>query len=107
MKRIPNHKINPMITGLLPFTNYNATITAEIDEKGIYRINHWSTTILEYDTYTNRILRLRVDYISQTTSTLVGRILRGLPRLAVENYFPYIVTKDEIRRVRRMLGITK
>lgn len=103
--RIPNHKINPMIRGLLPFTNYNATITAEIDERGIYRINHWRTTILEYDTYTNRILRLRTDYISQTTSTLVGRILRSLPAYTVENYFPHIITKDEMKRVRRMLGI--
>lgn len=103
--RIPNHKINPMIRGLLPFVNYNATITADIDERGIYRINHWRTTILEYDTSTNRILRLRTDYISQTTSTLVGRILRSLPAYTVENYFPQIVTKDEMKRVRRMLGI--
>lgn len=105
MKRLPNHKIASMIGALSPFTNYNATITGEVDEKGVYKITHWATVILEYDTYTNRILKLRTDYISQTTSSLLGRILRALPSHAVEGYFPHIAAKDDLKRVRRMLGI--
>ena len=101
--RIANHQIDSMIRELMPFTNYNATITAELDERGWYRIIHWRTTILEFDTNTNRIISLQVGYISQTTSTLVGRILRNLPKSAVEAYLPYIVHKDEMKRVRSML----
>lgn len=103
--RTPNYKLESLISELKPFTNYNATITAEIDADGIYRIVHWRTTILEFDTNTNRIISLQVGYISQTTSALVGRILRALPRTAVEAYLPLIVGKDDFRRVKRMLRI--
>lgn len=101
--RIANYKIESMIRELKPFVNYNGTITAEIDERGWYRIVHWNTTILEYDTTTNRIIDLRVGYISQTTSALVGRIVRALPMKAVENHLPFIVTKYDFRRIRSML----
>jgi N12 class adenine-specific DNA methylase len=101
--RIANHKIDAEIRALAPFTNYNSTITAEIDARGVYRVVHWRTTILEYDTNASKILYLRADYISQTTSTLVGRILRALPRDAVESFLPYIATKHDFTRVRRML----
>jgi hypothetical protein len=101
--RIANHKIDAEIRALRPFTNYNATITAELDERGWYRIVHWRTTILEFDTNTSQIISLQVRYISQTTSTLVGRILRALPRQAVEDYLPFIVTKHDFKRVRSML----
>jgi hypothetical protein len=104
-KRIPNYQIDAMIRELAPFTNYNASIAATINENGVYRIVHWSTTILEYDTNTNRIIDLRVGYISQTTSALVGRILRGLPPKAVEAYLPLIVTKYDFNRVRKMLRV--
>ena len=101
--RIANYKIDAEIRALAPFTNYNATITAEIDARGVYRIIHWRTTILEFNTNTNQIIHLRADYISQTTSTLLGRILRALPRDAVENFLPFIVTKHDFKRVRSML----
>lgn len=101
--RIPNHKIDAEIRALAPFTNYNATITGEIDARGVYRIVHWRTTILEFDTNTREIVYLQAGYISQTTSTLLGRILRALPRDAVESFLPYIVTKHDFARVRRML----
>jgi hypothetical protein len=101
--RIANFKIDAEIRALRPFTNYNATITAEIDARGVYRIVHWRTTILEFNTNTNQIIHLQAGYISQTTSTLVGRILRALPRDAVESFLPYIVTKHDFTRVRRML----
>lgn len=101
--RIPNHKIDAEIRALAPFTNYNATITGEIDARGVYRIVHWRTTILEFDTNTRQIIHLQAGYISQTTSTLLGRILRALPRNAVESFLPRIVTKHDFARVRRML----
>jgi hypothetical protein len=105
LMRIANYKIESQIRELKPFVNYNGTITAEIDERGIYRITHWRTTILEYDTTRDRLNWLEVGYISQTTSALVGRILRSLPRPAVEAYLPWIVRKDDFRRVKRMLRI--
>lgn len=101
--RIANYKIESLIRELTPFVNYNGTITAEIDPRGIYRIVHWRTTILEYDTNNNRIISLQVGYISQTTSALVGRIVRALPRQAVEDYLPFIVTKYDFKRIRSML----
>jgi hypothetical protein len=103
--RIANHKIDAEIRKLAPFTNYNATITAELNSRGVYRIVHWYTTILEYDTNTNEIVYLRADYISQTTSTLVGRILRALPQNAVASFLPSISDKHDFTRVRRMLRI--
>lgn len=102
--RLPNREISAEIETLSPFTNYNSTIRAEVDSAGIYRITHWRTTILEFDKNTGRILFLQVGYISQTTSALVGRILRALPRQAVEDYFPHI-PKHDFKRVRGMLGI--
>lgn len=101
--RIANYQIESMIRELKPFVNYNASITAEIDERGWYRIVHWRTTILEYDINTSRIISLQVGYISQTTSALVGRIVRSLPMRAVEDYLPLIVTKYDFRRIRSML----
>jgi hypothetical protein len=104
--RIPNNKIDSMIRELMPFTNYNATITARIVDRGSwqeYEIIHWSTKILSYKLDTNQILSLEVGYISQTTSSLVGRILRNLPKRAVEEHLPYIVRKDDMKRVRSML----
>jgi hypothetical protein len=101
--RIANHQIDAHIRALAPFTNYNATIRAELDAEGVYTITHWRTEILKFDTKNNRILSLQVGYISQTTSALVGRILRGLPQDAVEAFLPYIVTKYDFNRVRRML----
>lgn len=100
--RTPNYKLESLIRELKPFTNYNATITAEIDAKGIYRIVHWRTTILEFDTNTNQIVFLQAGYISQTTSALVGRILRALPRPAVEAILP-LLPKHDLTRVRKML----
>ena len=101
--RIANYQIESMIRELKPFVNYNGTITAEIDERGWYRIVHWRTTILEYDTNTSRIISLQVGYISQTTSALVGKIIRALPMKVVEDYLPFIVTKYDFNRIRRML----
>jgi hypothetical protein len=105
MARIANYEINSHIQKFQPFVNYNGTITAEIDEKGVYRIVHWRTTVLEYDVYNHRIISLADGYISQTTSTLVGRILRSLPKTAVENFLGYYSPSPTKRRLVRMLNI--
>lgn len=105
MSRVANYQINGLIQKFQPFVNYNGTITAEMDDKGVYRITHWRTTILEYDVYNHQIISLTYGYISQTTSTLVGRILRSLPQPAVENYLGYFSPSPEKRRLVKMLNI--
>jgi hypothetical protein len=86
MPRIANYKIDAQISQLNEFENYNGTITAirfSTDNGTIYAITHWSTRILAYNLDTHKIEFLALGKISQTTSTLVGRILRNLPPVAV------------------------
>jgi hypothetical protein len=82
MAKIPNHKIEAHISTLAPFVNYNGSIVAT-NEDSLYRVWHWDTLILTYETNTGRIDFLYSPYHSQTTSALVGRIVRNLPRQAV------------------------
>lgn len=105
MARIPNHKIDEMISELKPFENYNATISASITEHGTYIIWHWNTQVLEYEIENKRITRLESDYISQTTSTLIGRIVRSLPRSAVISRIAQTPSKYDQRRLTRMLRL--
>jgi hypothetical protein len=102
MKKIPNYKIANEIGSLNTFTNYNGTIRGVRDGNN-YRITHWNTVILDYNTDTNEIISLQDSYISQTTSTLVGRILRSLPPLSVERYLGYISPSKDKRRLIGML----
>jgi hypothetical protein len=83
--RTPNWKLPRLITDYQPFTNYNHSIRADKVEN-IYSITHWTTNILTLDVDTNKILFLETRSISQTTSTLVGRILRALPRTSVLDF---------------------
>ena len=83
--RVPNYKIQEKIQNLEAFVNYNNTISAEYSGD-VYSIVHWRTTILEYNTRTKQIEWLQAGYISQTTSALVGRILRSLPLSSVSEY---------------------
>jgi hypothetical protein len=76
--RIPNYKIEEKLKNFESFENYNRSITA-VRDGSRYSIVHWNTPILEYDVDKSEIVMLRSYYISQTTSTLVGRILRSLP----------------------------
>lgn len=105
MARIANYEINSHIKKFQPFTNYNGTIVAEMSDAGIYTIVHWRTTILEYNIHTHEIVSLATGYISQTTSTLVGRILRSLPTNAVESFLGYYSPSAEKRRLLRMLNV--
>lgn len=78
MARIPNYKIEEKLKNFESFENYNRSITA-VRDGSRYSIVHWNTPILEYDVDKSEIVMFRSYYISQTTSTLVGRILRSLP----------------------------
>jgi len=82
MAKIANYEIEKHISTLTPFVNYNSTIVAGRNET-TYSVYHWSTEILNYNINTGEIVYLLPSSISQTTSTLVGRIVRNLPRPAV------------------------
>ena len=76
--RVANHSLGSLISGAMDFTNYNQTIVGERNENtNTYTITHWATRIFEMDLDTREIKLFRLDRISQTTSTLVGRILRS------------------------------
>lgn len=104
MARISNHEIDKKIADLAMFDNYNATITATSDGNH-YVIVHWNTVILTYNIAEQKIDFLRSDYISQTTSTLVGRIVRSLPRSAVIAEIAKIDRHEDKRRISRMIGL--
>jgi hypothetical protein len=85
MAKIANYEIEKHISTLTPFINYNSSIVATC-ENGLYRVWHWGTSILTYEINTGRIDYLYARNHSQTTSTLVGRIVRSLPRPAVVQF---------------------
>jgi hypothetical protein len=105
MARIANYKIDNEIRSFNTFENYNGTIYAS-RIGNLYVITHWSTKVLEYDLKSNEIVYLLENHISQTTSTLVGRILRSLPRSAVMSFIGRLVGhKAQQRRLARMVGM--
>jgi len=85
MAKIANYEIEAHISALAPFINYNSSIVAN-RENGFYRVWHWETQILTYNINTGVIDQLYSHNRSQTTSTLVGRIVRNLPRQAVVKF---------------------
>ncbi len=114
--RIPNYKIDSLVADLASFHNYNDTIVAtrwnkydmETNEsRPTYGITHWSTDILELDLDTMTITHLLSWSRSQTTSTLVGRILRNLPRETVHNYLVRLneTSPTDAKRLARMARI--
>ena len=106
IKRLPNFKIGSAIADLADFSNYNNTITAQNCPDNKYIMFHWSTLILTYNTATQKIEYLQSGFISQTTSTLVGRIVRSLPRQSVMDYLATPdLPKRERMRIARMLGL--
>jgi len=115
-KRVPNYQLDDLIRNLEPFTNYNETITStrwnnydmETDSSRMtYGITHWSTDILRLDLDSMDISFLLYWSISQTTSTLVGRILRNLPRATVERFLDRLVQTNptDAKRLARMARI--
>lgn len=107
MARIANYEIDSHIRKFQSFVNYNGTITADTSNTGIYSIVHWNTVILEYNIHTHEIVFLADWKISQTTSTLVGRILRSLPTNAVEKFLGHYSPSPTKKRLTRMLHIPR
>lgn len=105
MIRIANHKIPEYINTLTDFVNYNRTITGNFVNSDLYEVWHWNTKILSYNATTKRIEGLTAGYISQTTSTLVGKLLRSLPEEAVNAYLESIRydRNDNYKRLSRMV----
>jgi hypothetical protein len=106
-KRVPNYKLGALLAERIPFTNYNATITATL-ENGLYEVTHWETLIWQFDTERNATGYINLNHISQTTSTLLGRILRVLPDREKSEMLERLhqTDKHNFYRVRRMLGHT-
>lgn len=75
-KRLPNHSLDKPLGNAQEFTNYNNTIIGYYLGSH-YFVQHWSTTMFEIDPISGEIINFELDYISQTSSTLVGRILRS------------------------------
>lgn len=80
--RVPNWKLDKLFADLVPFTNYNASIVGELRPDGIYIVTHWRTEIVRIDTTLralgkDAVVFAEFGYISQTTSTLQGRIIRN------------------------------
>lgn len=104
MARIPNHKIDAKLAQWESFENYNGTISA-VRSGERYSVVHWNTVILDYNLETQTIEHLAVGYISQTTSTLVGRILRALPVPAVWRLIDSTPNRNDKKRIERMARI--
>lgn len=105
--RVPNYKLEGLIAQRLPFSNYNASITATLDEKGIYSLTHWRTTIAQLDTNTGEVSYLDFGYYSQTTSALQGRIIRTLPRVYLEELLGLYIKSGDTRSARRLKGMAR
>jgi len=76
-KRVPNHKLGYYLDNKLPFSNYNNTITGYY-HANTYIVKHWATEMFAISkSAENKIHLFELPYISQTSSTLVGRILRS------------------------------
>jgi hypothetical protein len=106
MPRIANHQIDAQVRELNEFVNYNGTISADrwnSDRGTIYGVVHWNTRILDFNIDTKTIEMFRVQTISQTTSTLVGRLLRNLPTQSVMDFLNSPdLSNAEKKRLHRM-----
>jgi hypothetical protein len=108
MTKIANYEIENHISKLADFVNYNSSIiatTQNLADEQIYTIVHWNTLILRYSITTDTIYQLDTTYHSQTTSTLVGRIVRSLPNSAVMRHFFSLDSKSTKRKLARMLRL--
>lgn len=106
IKRVPNYKLEPLMRSLSEFTNYNNTISAQITaDTNKYVVFHWATKVLEYDINTETIDYLHTPFVSQTTSSLIGKLLRSLPKQSVMDFIPTIESDKDRKRITRMFGI--
>ena len=109
--RVPNWKLDKLLADRVPFTNYNATIVGELRPDGIYTITHWRTEIVRIDTTLralgkDAVVFAEFGYISQTTSTLQGRIIRNaLTRREVLNLMDWYLNQGDkvmFNRIRKL-----
>jgi len=100
---MPNHAMDYHIAAFATFENYNGTITGR-HHGPLYIVRHWGTDVLVYNMDTSTIEELAEDYISQTTSHLVARLLRNMPRQAVDHYLTDRARPGNMKRLTRMVG---
>ncbi len=101
MARIANYKIDKELEKFASFENYNGTIVAT-RWGSRYTVVHWNTVILDYDVDKHEIETIALGYISQTTSTLLGRIIRALPQDVIEDLLKQIPHRSAKRRILSM-----
>lgn len=101
MKRIANYEIDSKLAKFESFVNYNNTIVGT-RWGSRYTLVHWNTVILDYDVESKEIETIALGYISQTTSTLLGRVIRALPRDVVEELLKQIPYRSSQRRIMSM-----
>lgn len=106
MARIANYKIDEKLKRFDSFENYNGTIVGT-RWGSRYTVVHWRTVILDYDVDKREIETIALGYISQTTSTLLGRILRALPQEVIEDLLKQIPHRSAQRRVLSMAGMLR
>lgn len=111
-KRVANFTIEGLLSSRTPFTNYNASIIAEIDSEGVYRVTHWKTVIWEYSLSESRTLQFDFKHYSQTTSALQGKIARaGLHPQEVRDmlgiFLDPILKKQMPNQYRRLAGMVR
>jgi hypothetical protein len=100
---IPNYKIDEKLKNFESFENYNRTITA-VRNGSLYSITHWDTVILNYDVDNSEILFFRSYFISNTTSKLVGRLIRAFPQETFDRLLERQRPQDRPRLMRMRKG---
>lgn len=78
--RVANHKLEAYFAERKPVENYNGTIVGEITPKGDYLVTHWGAGIAAYN---DKDFAAYPHFISQTSATLLGRVMRSQPRANV------------------------
>ena len=76
--KVANYKLDGYFARLEPVQNYNGSIVAE-RAGSLYVVRHWGTAIAAIN-FADGDLELMTPYVSQTTSVLLGRIIRSLPQ---------------------------
>lgn len=75
--RVPNHKLENYFARYEDIENYNGTIRGFNGLNGDYTVRHWSTDIA---VIAPDYFAAYPHYISQTTASLLGRVMRSQPR---------------------------
>ena len=102
-KRIPNYEIDRYLPDCQNFTNYNSTIVGQRVGDSLYEVWHWNTKVFTYDYARKEIKFIDLRHISQTTSTLIGRIIRSLPdEVVIEQLIKKAINSKERRRLASM-----